>query len=265
MDLQLSGKRAIVTGGSSGIGKAIARALAAEGAAVVVAARDPRRLAEAAAEIARDTGGRVVPIAADTAEQESVDRLVERTVAELGGVDILVNSAATPWSAGKPTAFDAITDDVVRAEVEIKVLGYLRTARAVTPHMVEQGWGRIINISGLGARQATSIAHTVRNVSVSALTKNLADELGPKGINVTVVHPGLTRTERLRDRLADQAAREQVSVESLEEGVATNSIRRVVDASEVADVVAFLASPRSIAITGDAIAAGGGIPGPVYY
>lgn len=265
MDLQLSGKRAIVTGGSSGIGKAIARGLAAEGAHVVVAAREPRRLEDAAAEIGRGTDGRVLAIAVDTAEQESVDRLVEQAVAEFGGVDILVNSAATPWSAGKPTEFAAVTDDVVRAEVEIKVLGYLRTARAVTPHMVEQGWGRIINISGLGARQATSIAHTVRNVSVSALTKNLADELGPQGINVTVVHPGLTRTERLVERLTEQAAREQVSVASLEEGLATNSIRRVVDATEVADVVTFLASPRSIAITGDAIAAGGGVPGPVYY
>ena len=122
-----------------------------------------------------------------------------------------------------------------------------------------------INISGLGARQANSIAQTVRNVSVSALTKNLADELGPKGINVTVVHPGLTRTERLDTRLAERAARESVPVADLERELATNSIRRVVDASEVADVVAFLASPRSIAITGDAIAAGGGVPGPVYY
>ncbi|MGU3291947.1 SDR family NAD(P)-dependent oxidoreductase [Williamsia sp. M5A3_1d] len=265
MDLQLSGKRAIVTGGSSGIGKAIARGLAAEGADVVVAAREPQRLEATAAELTTADGGRVFAIVVDTADQGSVDHLVEQAVAELGGVDILVNSAATPWSAGKPTEFDAITDDVVRAEIEIKVLGYLRTARAVTPHMVAQGWGRIINISGLGARQATSIAHTVRNVSVSALTKNLADELGPKGINVTVVHPGLTRTERLIERLTERAAREQVSMASLEQELATNSIRRVVDAPEVADVVAFLASPRSIAITGDAIAVGGGVPGPVYY
>ncbi len=195
MDLQLNGKRAIVTGGSRGIGRAIARTLAAEGASVVIASRGREALDAAATELTEQTGGRVIGITVDTGGQESVDRLVERTVAELGGVDILVNSAATPWSSGKPTDFDSITDDVVREEVEIKVLGYLRTARAVSPHLIEQGWGRIINISGLGARQANSIAQTIRNVSVSALTKNLADELGPHGVNVTVVHPGLTRTE----------------------------------------------------------------------
>jgi NAD(P)-dependent dehydrogenase (short-subunit alcohol dehydrogenase family) len=133
----------------------------------------------------------------------------------------------------------------------------------VAPYLIEQGWGRIINISGLGARQANSIAQTIRNVSVAALTKNLADELGSHGINVTVVHPGRTRTQRLTDQLAVRSAESVVA--DLENELATNSIRRIVDASEVADVVAFLASPRSVAITGDAIAAGGGVPGPAYY
>ncbi len=265
MDLQLTGKRAIVTGGSRGIGRAIAHALAAEGADVVIAARGQEALQATADEIARETGARVLAITVDTGDQASVDRLVERTVAEFGGVDILVNSAATPWSAGRPTDFAGTTDDVVREEVEIKVLGYLRTARAVAPHLTAQGWGRIINISGLGARQAKSIAQTIRNVSVSALTKNLADELGPHGVTVTVVHPGTTRTERLVDRLEKRSAAEGVAVADLEAELATNSIRRIVDASEVADVVTFLASPRGGAITGDAIAVGGGIPGPVYY
>ncbi|MCX5045479.1 SDR family oxidoreductase [Aldersonia sp. NBC_00410] len=265
MDLGLSGKRAIVTGGSRGIGLAIARALAGEGADVVLAARSAEPLELAAKALAQETGRRVIGVPTDTGDEASVQALVDRTVRELGGVDILVNSAATPWSAGKPRDFASTTDDVVREEVEIKVLGYLRTARAVAPHFVEQGWGRIINISGLGARQANSIAQTVRNVSVSALTKNLADELGPKGINVTVVHPGVTRTESLVERLAAQSEAEGVPVAELEERLATNSIRRVVDAAEVADVVTFLASPRSIAITGDAVAAGGGVPGPVYY
>ena len=102
-------------------------------------------------------------------------------------------------------------------------------------------------------------------MSVSALTKNLADELGPHGVNVTVVHPGVTRTERLTERLAARAANEDTTVAALEAELAKNSVRRVIDAREVADVVTFLASPRSIAITGDAIAAGGGVPGPVYY
>lgn len=265
MDLGLDGKRAIVTGGSRGIGRAVARGLALEGVDVVIAARDPEALELAAKELAQETGRRVVAVPTDTGDEDAVRALVQRTVAEFGGVDILVNAAATPWSAGKPTDFDSTTDDVVREEVEIKVLGYLRTARAVAPHFVEQGWGRIVNISGLGARQASSIAQTIRNVSVAALTKNLADELGPHGVNVTVVHPGRTRTERLTERFTEQARIDGVTVEELEDGIATNSIRRLVDASEVADVVTFLASPRSIAITGDAVAAGGGVPGAVYY
>lgn len=265
MDLGLTGKRALVTGGSKGIGLAIAHALAAEGADVVIAARGVEALETAAADIAQQSGRRAIAISVDTGDDASVQNLVTRTVAELGGIDILVNSAATPWSAGKPTDFAATTDDVVRREVEIKVLGYLRTARAVAPYLIKQGWGRIINISGLGARQANSIAQTIRNVSVAALTKNLADELGPHGINVTVVHPGRTRTQRLTDQLAERSAESGVAVADLENELATNSIRRIVDASEVADVVAFLASPRSVAITGDAIAAGGGVPGPVYY
>jgi len=105
----------------------------------------------------------------------------------------------------------------------------------------------------------------VRNISVSAITKNLADELGPFGINVTVVHPGLTRTEGLTARLTAEAESGGTTVAELEKRMARNTIGRVVDASELANVIAFLASPLSLPITGDAIAAGGGVPGPVYY
>lgn len=265
VDLELNGKRAIVTGGSKGIGLAVARGLAGEGAEVVLAARSAAPLEAAAAALAAETGRRVIAVPTDTGDDDQVRELVRRTVAELGGVDILVNAAATPWSAGAPAGLADTSDEIVRREVEIKVLGYLRTARAVAPYLVEQRWGRIINISGLGARQANSIAQTIRNISVSALTKNLADELGPSGVNVTVVHPGLTRTERLTDRLTVDAEKTGRAIADLEAEVARNTLRRVIDASEVADVVTFLASPRSVAITGDAIAAGGGVPGPVYY
>ncbi|MTE13555.1 SDR family NAD(P)-dependent oxidoreductase [Nocardia aurantiaca] len=265
MNLDLEGKRAIVTGGSRGIGLAVARGLAAEGADVVIAARTAETLETAARAVAAESGRRVIAVPTDTGDDEQVRELVRRTVSELGGVDILVNAAATPWSAGAPADLAATGDDVVRREVEIKVLGYLRTARAVAPHLVAQGWGRIINISGLGARQANSIAQTIRNVGVSALTKNLADELGPHGVNVTVVHPGLTRTERLTERLGQESARTGRPVAELEQEAARNSLRRIIDAEELAHVVTFLASPRAVAITGDAIAAGGGVPGPVYY
>src|SRR6202042_368214 len=115
------------------------------------------------------------------------------------------------------------------------------TARHVAPHMIEQGWGRIINISGTGARQTVSIVRSVRNVSVAAMTKNLADELGPHGINVTVVHPGATRTERVSEQTARTAAAAGIDLERISAAHA-NAIGRIVDAEEVGWVVAFLAS-----------------------
>jgi NAD(P)-dependent dehydrogenase (short-subunit alcohol dehydrogenase family) len=151
-------------------------------------------------------------------------------------------------------------------EVETKVLGYLRCARAVAPHMVAQGWGRIVNVSGLNARSTGSLVGSVRNVAVAAMTKNLADELGPSGVNVTVVHPRATVTERTQQLLAGLAARDGTTPEETAARFAADtSIGRMVTAAEVADVVAFLASPRSVAITGDAIAVGGGTRGAIHY
>ncbi|WP_437592772.1 SDR family NAD(P)-dependent oxidoreductase [Sorangium sp. So ce1000] len=252
MDLELTGKRAIVTGGSRGIGKAIARELAREGADVVIAARGKDKLEATAAELAAETGRRVVPLVVDTGNETSVNVLVERAVAALGGVDILVNNAAVPGGISTATRLDQIVDAQVIEDINIKVVGYLRTARAVAPHLVANGWGRIINIGGLAVRKAGRPVATLRNVGVAAITKNLADELGPKGINVTVVHPGATRTERVRP-------------EPEKEFAASVSIGRIVDAREVAWVVTFLASPRSVAINGDAVVAGGGSVGPIYY
>ena len=265
MDLQLTGKRALVTGGSSGIGRAIARQLAAEGARVAIAAQNPERLARAAAELTDEVGAGVVPIAVDTRLDGSVRAAVAAVARELGGLDILVNAAAKPGGGPSP-GLAGLTEEAFWEDINVKVLGYLRTAREAAPHMIAGGWGRIINISGLAARQTGSIVGSIRNVAVAALTKNLADELGPRGITVTVVHPGATRTERTPARLADIAARNDISLEAAERRLgAYASIGRLVEASEVADVVAFLASPRSAAINGDAIACGGGAPGAIHY
>jgi NAD(P)-dependent dehydrogenase (short-subunit alcohol dehydrogenase family) len=184
---------------------------------------------------------------------------------EVGGVEVLVTAAARPGGAPAPALAD-LTDDEMRDQFETKVLGYLRCARAVAPHMVAQGWGRIVNISGLNARLATSIAGSVRNVAVAALTKNLADQLGPSGVGVTVVHPGMTVTERTQALFAAQAEREGVAPEQVTARyAAATSIGRLVTAQEVADVVVFLCSPRSVAVTGDAVAVGGGSPGAIHY
>jgi NAD(P)-dependent dehydrogenase (short-subunit alcohol dehydrogenase family) len=165
-----------------------------------------------------------------------------------------------------PPALADITTDIFWADVNVKVMGYLRCAQAVAPLMVQQGWGRIINISGLGARTTGSIVGSMRNVAVAALTKNLADQLGPHGINVTVVHPGLTRTEKTPSVVARRATVSGLHPDEVERQMgATNTLGRIIDADEVAWVVTFLASPRSVAINGDAIACGGGSPGAIYY
>jgi NAD(P)-dependent dehydrogenase (short-subunit alcohol dehydrogenase family) len=260
MDLGLAGRNAVVTGGSRGIGKAIARALAAEGCDVGLVGRDAATAEAAAAELARESGRRVIALPADTGDDDSVAAMAQRAVAELGRVDILVNAAATP-NTGAP-----LREADLERELNVKLRGYLRCARAFAPGMAEAGWGRIINISGLAARQAGTVVGSVRNAAVAAMTKNLADELGPAGINVTVVHPGMTRTERTPEMLAAMAQARGRTPEEAETALAAGvSIGRLVTADEVAAVVAFLASPVSVAITGDAIAAGGGARGPIYY
>ena len=124
----------------------------------------------------------------------------------------------------------------------------------------------MVNISGLAARQSGNVVGSMRNVAVAAMTKNLADELGPFGINVTVVHPGLTWTERMPGLLSAQAERRGEDMDQAKERMAeTNSVRRIIDATDIAAVVAFLASPRSVAINGDAIAAGGGVGRAIHY
>ena len=132
--------------------------------------------------------------------------------------------------------------------------------------MQAQRWGRIVNISGLAARQTGNTVGSIRNVAVAALTKNLADELGPCGINVTCVHPGPTRTERTARWCSARAQAPAPTRAAIERQMADgNSIRHLVDAAEVAHVVVFPRSPKSVAINGDSIAAGGGAPRSIHY
>jgi NAD(P)-dependent dehydrogenase (short-subunit alcohol dehydrogenase family) len=266
LDLELSGKTAIITGGSRGIGKAIARELAREGAQVAVVARTPEPLEAAAAELSRETGGQVIPIPADTGLDESVRAMVRRAGEAFGHLDILVNGAARVAGTGREPRLAEINDDLFWADMNVKVMGYLRCAREVAPYMRQQGWGRIINISGLAARRAGSILASTRNLAVVALTKNLADELGPYGISVTCIHPGMVRTERTAGAIADRAQRENISPEEAEQRMGQGNLaRRLIDAREIAYVVAFLASPKAVAINGEVIGVGGGQPGAISY
>ena len=271
MDLELTGKRAVVTGGNRGIGLAVARALVAEGCDVALVARDKAAL-EAAREsllaVLAETGaaGRtVLAVPCDTGDDASVAAMATVVTEGLGGVDILVNAAAKA-NSGAVVGVDGFDAAEFGEQVNVKVLGYLRCVRAFAPGMRAAGWGRIINVSGLAARSSGAITGTVRNVAVAAMTKNLADELGKDGINVTVVHPGVTVTEKTPANLAERAERAGVSVPEIERRLgASVAIGRLVTAEEVANVVAFLASPKSVAVNGDAIAVGGGAMGPVYY
>ena len=267
MDLELKGRRALVTGGSRGIGKAIARGLAQEGVDVALLARGQQALSATAAEIAAATGRTVVGVSADTTNDEQVRAAVAEAVRQLGGgIDILVNAAAEPAGYAGPPKLGEITGAFFHAELDTKVMGYIRCAREVVAGMRAQKWGRIVNISGLAARQTGSAVGSMRNVAVAALSKNMADELGPSGINVTVVHPGLTRTERTAPLIEARAAAQGIPAAEVEARMAAgNSIQHLVDAAEVAHVVVFLCSPKSRAINGDAIAAGGGAPRSIHY
>ena len=140
MDLQLTGRRALVTGGSRGIGKAAAAALLAEGAEVAIAARDPARLAEAAAELGAAARQAVPAFRVDTGDDASVRELVAAARDRLGAVDILVNCAARPAGQAPPLSLSEITGDAFWSDVNVKVMGYLRCAQAVAPGMVAAGW-----------------------------------------------------------------------------------------------------------------------------
>ncbi|MCX8276967.1 MAG: SDR family NAD(P)-dependent oxidoreductase [Dehalococcoidia bacterium] len=266
MDLKLLGKRAIVTGGSRGIGKAIARVLAAEGVSVVISARGQNALDATAEELTNETGSMVTGVSTDTGSDDSVNALITEAKNIMGGIDILVNCAARPGGQSTVPTLAGVTTEEFSDHMNVKVMGYLRCAREVAPVMTKQGWGRIINISGLASRSTGTVVGSMRNVAVTAMTKNLADELGPHGINVTVIHPGMTRTEATEGVIAKRALEEGVSESEIEAMMAQgNSSRTLIDASDIAYVVAMLASPLSIAINGDGIAAGGGVGTAIYY
>jgi NAD(P)-dependent dehydrogenase (short-subunit alcohol dehydrogenase family) len=266
MDLELTGKGAIVTGGSRGIGKAITRELAREGAQVAIVARNAEALEATAKELAAETGGRIIPLAADTGDDAAVRAMVQRAAQELGRIDVLVNCAARVAGSTPEPKLGDITDETFWPDVNVKVLGYLRCAREVAPHMRRQGWGRIISLSGLAARRGGSILAATRNAAVVAASKSLADELARDGINVTVIHPGMTYTERIPGMVATMAEREGITPEEAERRMgAGNLVGRLIDAREIAHVVAFLASPKSVAITGELISVAGGMPNAIFY
>jgi NAD(P)-dependent dehydrogenase (short-subunit alcohol dehydrogenase family) len=270
MEFGLHGKHAIVTGGSRGIGKAIARELAREGVELAIVARSKEQLAATARELADETGRRIIPLAADVTSKEQVDRMVAEAAQQLGGLHILVNSGSPP--GGTATGpIDTIKDEELLQDFDVKYMGALRCARAAIPYLKEQGWGRIINISGTNARTAGNLSGGARNVSLVHFTKTLAVQLGRYGITVNCIHPGTTRTERTPRLLAARAAELGITPEEVEQrdfapdSPRGNAICRMVDASEIAYLTTYLASDKAWAITGEVIVANGGVGQAVYY
>ncbi len=263
MNLQLEGRAAIITGGSLGIGRAIAEAFAREGMSVAIVARSVGPLEQAAAEITAATGARVLAVPADVSNTAAVDAAVARAAAAFGRLDVLVNGAAHPGGLVRNEIEQADPDKLLE-DIDIKVVGYFRMARAVVPHMKANRFGRILNIGGLTGRGSKQISG-MRNVAICHMTKSLSDQLGPFGITANVIHPGVVDTPHIRELYANEAKKQGLTVEQVEANyVANTPIRRTLQPGEIADMALFLCSPLAGAITGESIGVDGGITRGIF-
>lgn len=251
MDLGLRNRRAIVTGGSRGIGAATAAALRAEGAGVAVIGRDRAALDEVAAAHGAHA------VVADLSTAAGCAAGIDECIAALGGVDILVNNAG----ASPGGSIDVITDEQWQESFDLKFMGYVRCLRAVLPAMRAQRYGRIVNVGGTGLLRAQpGYALASLAAGLVHLTRATAELVGPDGITVTMVHPGPTMTERLRSMLAHGAERAGTDVESFANDVVGKSLPlgRVGSPEEVAAVITLLCSEPAAWITGGGLTIDGG-------
>jgi NAD(P)-dependent dehydrogenase (short-subunit alcohol dehydrogenase family) len=263
MDLELGEKTALVTGGSKGIGRAVAQVLSAEGARVAICARDKAALEKAAGEIRATTGREVVAISANLADLAEVERTVRTARERLGRIDILVNNAG----AIRGGSFLEIPDAQWSDDWSLKLLGYIRMARAVFPLMQEQGGGRIINVVGAAARNPapTYLTGGAANAALINFSKGLADLGAPHRILVTAVSPAATATARWESLIEQQAKASGKSAEALRaESLAPYKLGRMASPEDVADLVCFLASARASFLTGICITVDGGATRGVY-
>lgn len=268
MDLQLNGKAAFITGGSMGIGKAAALELAREGVHVAIAARRMPLLEAAAAELRQALAplpgaGRILPVAVDTTDMDSVTAAMGQTAEALGRLDILVNGAAHPGGLVRSELDEADPQGLLQ-DIDIKVVGYLRCCKAAAPHMRKQRYGRIINIGGLTGRGSKQISG-MRNVAIVHMTKTLSDQLGPDGITVNTIHPGVVETPHIHELYEKEAKKQGLSAAEVEANyVKVTPIRRVLQPEEMGWIIAFLASPRSGSITGESLGCDGGLTRGIF-
>lgn len=268
MDLQLKGKSAFITGGSMGIGKAAALELAREGVDVAIAARRMPLLEEAAAELRLTLAdmpgaGRVLPVVVDTTDMASVNAAMATAAEAFGRIDILVNGAAHPGGLVRSELDEADPQGLLQ-DIDIKVVGYFRCAKAVAPYMRRQRYGRIVNIGGLTGRGSKQLSG-MRNVAIVHMTKTLSDQLGPDGITVNTIHPGVVETPHIHELYEKEAKKQGLSAAEVEANyVKVTPIRRVLQPEEMGWIIAFLASPKSGSITGESLGCDGGLTRGIF-
>ena len=257
MDLGLKGKAAAVAASSRGLGRATARALAAEGASVAMCGRDEGRIREAAEEIARETGASTLPVVADVGSGHDCVRFVEEAAREFGRFDFLVTNTGGP----KPGAFDAVDDARWEEAFRTTLANVFHLVRAAVPHMRRNRWGRIVNIASLSAKQPIEglLLSNVFRPAIVGLAKTLATELGPEGILVNTVCPGYTRTDRLQEVTEARARAAGTTPDKILADLAKSvPLGRVAEPEEFAAVVAFLCSEPASFLTGLTLAVDGG-------
>ena len=257
MDLRLKGKTALVTGGSEGIGKAIAFGLAREGVYVAICGRRADVLEATAKEIAEATGQKIIPIVTDLTKDEDAKNFVEKGHAALGRIDILINNAGSAPGG----VIEHLSEADWAQALQLKFMGYVRCLRYALPVMVEQGGGRVVNLIGNdgGKPSYWEIAPGAANAAGHNLTLALAGQYGRHGVSLVAVNPGPVRTERWAGLVKAMSRDMKLSYDEADQ-LAPSSIPmgRIAETEEVADLVIMLASPRTHYVNGTMIEIDGG-------